>query len=410
MLILGSLSPVLSALDACPDGSVLAVREGNGTSLQNLDYALTRVYGGTPADRQRFLTPADSAYSLVVNDGIFAASRSALLALDASIRGIRGASSWIDQRNDIWWRNQFIFNLALAKLRCGVELDGRYNVQLHVQDVQMRRASSGLEAHWRGRRVRVLHLSGAGRRKYPQWQGTYARTPDPLPATPLPDSYAQFLIALRAWIGRHGLSALAWSFYGTSDARNARVPDSASFPLFGLLHYLIRSNGCARILEAGTARGVSAACLASAVAHREGACVVTFDPFPHPERDDLWAALPRAMRNVIESRPVGSLEGMAAAIENGESYDAALLDSIHTESHVWAEFQLAARLVSPGGLILIHDAQFTGGTVELALRRIESAGYGVTRLWTADSGAKEDDGLGLAVIENRLRSSARTRP
>jgi hypothetical protein len=39
-----------------------------------------------------------------------------------------------------------------------------------------------------------------------------------------------------------------------------------------------------------------------------------------------------------------------------------------------------------------------------ALRRIEQVGYGVTRLWTAEAGIAEDDGLGLAVIENRRRA------
>ena len=65
---------------------------------------------------------------------------------------------------------------------------------------------------------------------------------------------------------------------------------------------------------------------------------------------------------------------------------------------------MAARLVSPGGLILIHDAVYAGGTVPAALRRIEDAGFGVTRLWTAETGVPEDDGLGLAVIENRSRA------
>ena len=84
----------------------------------------------------------------------------------------------------------------------------------------------------------------------------------------------------------------------------------------------------------------------------------------------------------------------------------ALLDSLHTKKHVWAEFQLATQLVCPGGLILIHDAALEYGSVEGALQQIEQAGYGVTRLWTAECGVSEDDHLGLAVIENRLRSCA----
>jgi hypothetical protein len=93
---------------------------------------------------------------------------------------------------------------------------------------------------------------------------------------------------------------------------------------------------------------------------------------------------------------------MAAAIAGHESYQAALLDSIHTSEHVWAEFELARQLVCPGGLILVHDARCAAGTVAAALERIQAAGYGVARLWTAESGVREDSGLGLAVIENRV--------
>jgi cephalosporin hydroxylase len=95
---------------------------------------------------------------------------------------------------------------------------------------------------------------------------------------------------------------------------------------------------------------------------------------------------------------------MASALAAGEHYDAALLDSIHTAEHVWAEFELARQLVCPGGLILIHDVRYAHGTVEEALQRIEASGYGVVRLWTAEGGVCEDDRLGLAVIENRCRS------
>ena len=92
---------------------------------------------------------------------------------------------------------------------------------------------------------------------------------------------------------------------------------------------------------------------------------------------------------------------MTEALKAGERYEAALLDSAHTEEQVWAEFQLAARLVCPGGLILVHDPVYEHGTVGAALRRIRAAGYGVTRLWTAEAGVAEDDHLGLALIENR---------
>ena len=281
-----------------------------------------------------------------------------------------------------------------------MELDSSYNVQLHAQDVEVHTDGAVPRASWQGRPVRLLHRSGWGRRKHPELSGLYAQVPDPLPPGGR-DAYGVFLRALRAWAGRHGMAALGWSFYGTPDGY-ARVRDADAFPLLGLLHYVIRANGCVSVLETGTARGVSAACLASAVAHREGGRVVAFDPHDYAERASLWNALPDAMRACIDARLVGSLEGMAAALEAGERFDAALLDSIHSEEHVWAEFELARQLVCEGGLILIHDPGLEDWTVEAALTRIAAAGYGIVRLWAAQGGVAEDEGLEMAVIENRL--------
>lgn len=402
MLVLRDLRPVFAALDACPAGSILACREGNNAGLDNLGQAISIVYGGSDADLHRLgVTAQEAAYKLIVNDGIFAGSREALLALDGAIREMPLATRWVDERHNIWWRNQFVFNLALARLRCGVELDSSYNVQLHVQDVQLRQEHARLAAEWHGRPVRVLHFSGAAKSKYPAWRGRFARVVDPVAGRAAGDAYDEFLGALRAWVGVHGTSALAWSFYGLTDATGARVNDSSTWPLLATLHYLIRSNGCVRVLETGSARGVSAACLASAVAHRDGARVVTLDCSVHPGRDELWGSLPSRFQACIEPRTIDSIEGMEEAIDAGEQYDAILLDSLHTAEHVWEEFQRAAGLVCPGGLILIHDACYTNGTVEGALQKIDACGYGVTRLWAADAGVREDDRLGLALIENR---------
>jgi predicted O-methyltransferase YrrM len=405
-LVLGSLRPLFAGLEVLPPGSILASREGNGFGLPDLRRAYELAYWGDAAgERTLELTQQELAYPLVVNDGVFAGSRAALLALDGFVRTMPGVSAWIDQRADNWWRNQFIFNLALARMHCGVELDATWNLQLHTQDVQWSDSAGYSRASWRDQPVRVLHFSGSGRHKYPAHKNRYAAVRDPLLSSGHGDSYADFVRALRSWLGRVGVGVMAWSFYGTQDGNSARIADASSFPLLGLLHYLMRSNGCTRVLETGTARGVSAACLASAVAHREGARVVTFDPFLHPERAMLWNELGAGARACIEERTMGSLEGMTAAIAAGERYDGALLDSIHSEEHVFQEFSLATQLVVPGGIIAIHDATYLHGTVDAALQRIRALGYDVTRLWTADTAAHEDDRLGLAIIENRkLRS------
>lgn len=409
MLVLGDLRPMFAMLEACPEGSILACREANQAAYRDLEHALCDLYSGETGDIARIVgtVSGEAAFPLVVNDGLFAGSRSAMLGLDRLLRGWRQAVEWIDERPDISWRNQFVFNLALAHLKCGLELRDVYNVQLNTQDVELRRAAGRFQAGWHGRVARVLHFNGNGRSKYPEWRHQFSRSPDPLLGAGDGDNYAEFLVALRTWVGSFGKRSLAWSFYGTTDGSDAQVRDPGTMPLLGLLHYLIRSNGCVRVLEAGTAKGVSTACLASAVCHRNGGLVVTFDPAPHAERVELWEALPLRMGACIEQRTMGSVEGMAQALAAGEKFEAALLDSLHTEEQVWAEFQLAAQLVVAGGLILIHDPGYALGTVEQALQFIEAAGYNVVRLWMAEGGVAEDDHLGLAVIENRRRLQAR---
>jgi predicted O-methyltransferase YrrM len=413
MLVLGDLRPLFAAIEACPGQTVFACREGNGTgwhTFKDLRHAITTVYGGRAIDLTHTLgaAPHLGEYALVVNDGLFAGSRRALLALDGAIRRIPGATGWVDEKPQITWRNQFIFNLALAKLDCGVELETTYNVQLYSQDVHTVVDRGRLQANWKGSRAKVLHFCGPSRHKCPEFRQVFARVSDPLFGDGGGNGYGEFLAALRSWIGRHGRKALAWSFYGTVDGSSGRVHDPSTFPHLAALHYLIRSNGCVRILETGTARGVSTACLASAVAHRAGGRVVTLDPWVSAEREDLWESLPPAMRKCIEPRQVDSLTGMASALRAGERFEAALLDSVHTAEHVWKEFQLASQLVCPGGLILIHDVTLPGATVDTAVQRIAAEGYGVARLWTAEGGVAEDNQFGLAVVENRRRPPPRT--
>jgi len=406
-LVLSELEPVFGAIEACVPGSIFVAREGNGHHYASLDQALLEAYGGSTGDRQRILgrDGPEGSYQLVVNDGIFAGGREALLTLDAAIRAMPGAAAWLGARPELPWRNQYIFNLAVACLGTGVELTESYNIQLHTSDVESSDGNGIPKLSWQHRPVRVLHLSGWGRTKYPGLSGMYAAVTQPLVGGGDGDGYGAFLRGLRAWLGRYGVPALAWSFYGTTDGEGARVRDPSMLPVLGALHYLVRANGCTSFVETGTARGVSAACLASAIAHRPEARLVTFDPCVLPEREELWSSLPVEMRACIDARPTDSLAGMRELLDAGACFDGALLDANHTEEHLWAELQLATELVKPEGLILVHDCRWIEG-IARALERMEASGYGVVRLLCAESDLPEDSELGLAVVDNHVRNGA----
>ena len=177
MLVLDDIRPLFGALEACPEGSVLACREANARRTITVGQAISEIYFGRAEDFARLLggVNGEPSYPLVVNDGLFAAKRTALLRLDSAIGGWYTAADWVDERRDVYWRNQFVFNLALAHLQCGVELDASYNLNLNWHDVQLRRVHGRIEAAWCGRPVRVLHFNGCGRNKYSEWRGAFGR-------------------------------------------------------------------------------------------------------------------------------------------------------------------------------------------------------------------------------------------
>lgn len=177
MLIFGDLQAIFASIGVEPAGSVFAVREGNGARSGRLDRVVNTIYGGHPRDLHRLLghQNGEGGYSLIVNDGTFAAGRVALLTLDGLIRSWTQATRWVDERHDVWWRNQFVFNLALAHRHCGVELDASYNVQLNSQNVQLRETDGQVKAFWQNQPVRVLHFNGNGRHKYPELNGRFTQ-------------------------------------------------------------------------------------------------------------------------------------------------------------------------------------------------------------------------------------------
>ena len=166
LLVLGDLEPIFSALKALPSTSVLACREGNDRGWNDLNHMLSDSYGGQGSDVQRLLGAdhGEGGYSLVVNDGVFGARRKALINLDRCIRDLPEAGIWIDEHAGVWWRNQFVFNLALARLDCGVELDPTFNIQLTSQEVDIDRDQR--RARWQGQDVRILYFNGSGREKF----------------------------------------------------------------------------------------------------------------------------------------------------------------------------------------------------------------------------------------------------
>jgi hypothetical protein len=181
MLILGDLNPIFDAFAAFPPDSIFVARDWY-LNYGTLEEKLISSYEGTPSDLTLLLgsTADEGAYPLLVNDGLFAGSYGALHALDNVIRNMPRAVGWVDALPHHGWRNQFVFNLALARLKCGVELDSLYNFQVDTRDALLSWEGEKMQALWHGQPARVLHFRGWGRDRYPEWRGHFARASEKL--------------------------------------------------------------------------------------------------------------------------------------------------------------------------------------------------------------------------------------
>jgi len=174
ILVTGDLRPIFSALDAAPPRAIFACRDAY--LPQRLGQTLTGFYGGSAGDLARLLVhpEGEEHFGFVVNDGVFAARREGMMALDSFLRDLPAAVPWMDESRENRGRNQFLFNLALARMECGVELDPTCNLQLHMRDVRIEQRGARAEALWAGRDVRILHFCGWGRGKHAELRTYFA--------------------------------------------------------------------------------------------------------------------------------------------------------------------------------------------------------------------------------------------
>ncbi len=160
-IVTSSLRCVFDSLDVLPNGSVLVCRDANSYICNCLEDAFVHFYFGNSLDLNEVFNASDDErrYKLVVNDGVFAAKREPLLAIDATIRSLHYAPDWVDGDASVPWRNQFVFNFALARLDCAVSMNVSFNSQFHSNHAV--KCEDGSIVPSLDEIARVLHFSGA---------------------------------------------------------------------------------------------------------------------------------------------------------------------------------------------------------------------------------------------------------
>lgn len=165
MLVLRSLRGIVEALSILPQHTVLTCRDS--ANISNLEKALVGLYGSSRTELQQFAGRSALKlldYPYVVNDGFIAATQSGMNRIDTVIRNFPNAASWVSMKsNSIPWRNQFVFNLALAKLGSTVLMNDTMNWQLNHQEVIFDKEDRIVKTKETRNPVTCLHYNGGGR-------------------------------------------------------------------------------------------------------------------------------------------------------------------------------------------------------------------------------------------------------
>lgn len=179
MLVLDSIKPIFDVLDVLSDDKVVICSETSINS-PNLGHALcdpSGVYYAEKLDLEFLgLSEKERDYPLVINNGVYAGSKKAILGLESLIRSTLPNSAYWEKfaiSSKVFWREQAIFNIALARGDMGVGIDEIYNLQLNSKEVQVEYVDNKPVVYSGDKKVRVLHFNGMGRDKCIEIQNYY---------------------------------------------------------------------------------------------------------------------------------------------------------------------------------------------------------------------------------------------
>jgi len=136
------------------------------------------------------------------------------------------------------------------------------------------------------------------------------------------------------------------------------MKSSVGASIFAILH-----DRCAgRILEVGFYHGVSTCYLAAVAEALDGHVTALDIPYSaalKPNAESLLTSCGLAHRVTLHRDSGGAAWSLAEAVRRGDTFDAVFLDDIHTWVQTGFHALLALRVLSPGGILILDDLDWT---------------------------------------------------
>jgi predicted O-methyltransferase YrrM len=138
--------------------------------------------------------------------------------------------------------------------------------------------------------------------------------------------------------------------------RNSIMSSRGRAYLYGFVRALKPSS----VVEIGTLFAGTTEVFARALWETGSGVVHTIDPFGADRVPPLLETWPPALRRITYFHPIDSMSFFARSAEIGRFFDIVLVDGNHDLEFALFDLQMAARLISPRGLIFIDNAEQRG--------------------------------------------------
>jgi predicted O-methyltransferase YrrM len=171
------------------------------------------------------------------------------------------------------------------------------------------------------------------------------------------DAGEQFAIStegLRAWRQSEAFERI-FASYRDYPSRSVMSDESRA-----LLHHLILMRRPERVLEIGTYNAGTTEVMARALWEAGHGHIETIDPFGGERCPPILATYPPKLQERISFYPVSSAAHVDQALSRNTSYDMVLIDGNHEFEFALFDLLCTARLIRPGGLVVLDNVDQMG--------------------------------------------------
>jgi hypothetical protein len=378
MLILKSIKSIFDTIKTSNEPNILVCREYTIPHNSTLRHLITHdiyPYHGAPYEDVFLQIGSEGESNFIVNGGLIAGSRKAWLSLDSAMRTyLPNSTIWDNQKIGVTWREQAIFNLALAKTQHYSELSPYLNVQLLHATPDIIEENDGMLVAFENRQpVSILHFNGApGKEKYKHFSGKFSHFPNckfGINDIGAFNNFAQNIFACAKTVKNK--PHLRVDYFDIDE-----LP--SNIHTYKYIYDSVIEIENPKILEVSSRAGLMTKCLLSSAKHNNG-FVTSLESNTSDDFYDIISPELKTSKEIHKHINGDILVTLKNIIdENNEMFDFIVCATHGNIKNIFSQITLASKLLSQDGLLYVVDSKYPICDIDSLNKRLNIVNYKLT--------------------------------